>query len=415
MLNIQNYIIILLYIMSSYSPPIENTAIFDTVNFSAADISLTQALADKRYLRFPNAQGIENLQTTNVNGLATFNAEVNMNKKLTMTGTVDSDRLIENTYYKLIDSATGISNGSLVSSSGTWFYDNNFNGGKHDFYNNTAGGSQVNTLSLSSSDLVINTTNPPTCSATQPAATDDSTKIPTTAWVQNTIRQQSILFDEMMYQQGFGSGASQVGLRPTGTFSSTPFSVGGETNHPGVVRCVSSTTSGAVAAVSSYSSFAPTYLSLSNIKKGSHGAVFVFRPFVGDTGVTDTNTEVVVGIWINGTVPSSQTAGAYWRYGGAAGNNWSFYIGNTAVPGATISGTLVNQWVRIEIIRNSNDTFTSTMETLSGTIVSASGTGTPANLAAQTYIGFLWVSTATTNISRTMDLDYIGIDVNGTR
>ena len=54
--------------MSVYSPPIEDVAIFDTALFSAGDTLLTQSAADRRYLRFPNAQGTETLQNTNVNG-----------------------------------------------------------------------------------------------------------------------------------------------------------------------------------------------------------------------------------------------------------------------------------------------------------------------------------------------------------
>lgn len=62
--------------MSSYAPPTENVAIFDSINFTSGDIALTQDQADKRYLRFPNAQGKETLQIIDVNGLATFNNNI---------------------------------------------------------------------------------------------------------------------------------------------------------------------------------------------------------------------------------------------------------------------------------------------------------------------------------------------------
>jgi microcystin-dependent protein len=63
--------------MASYNPPTETLAIFDPSVFAIADIPLTQAQADARYLRFPTAQGTENLAAINVNGVATFNSGVN--------------------------------------------------------------------------------------------------------------------------------------------------------------------------------------------------------------------------------------------------------------------------------------------------------------------------------------------------
>jgi len=63
--------------MASYNPPTETLAIFDPSVFAIADIPLTQAQADARYLRFPTAQGTENLSAINVNGVATFNSGVN--------------------------------------------------------------------------------------------------------------------------------------------------------------------------------------------------------------------------------------------------------------------------------------------------------------------------------------------------
>ena len=63
--------------MSIYSPPTQNVAIFDTELFKTSDKSITQGEADKRYLRFPIAQGTETLQTIAVNGVATFNNTIN--------------------------------------------------------------------------------------------------------------------------------------------------------------------------------------------------------------------------------------------------------------------------------------------------------------------------------------------------
>ena len=58
--------------MTDYNPPTENLPIFDSSVFLIGDNPLTQNQADKRYLRYPNAQGTENLQAINVNGNATF-------------------------------------------------------------------------------------------------------------------------------------------------------------------------------------------------------------------------------------------------------------------------------------------------------------------------------------------------------
>lgn len=48
--------------MSSYNPPIENVPEFDTLLFTDENKALTKNEADKFYLKFPNAQGTENLQ-----------------------------------------------------------------------------------------------------------------------------------------------------------------------------------------------------------------------------------------------------------------------------------------------------------------------------------------------------------------
>lgn len=75
--------------MATYAPPsnIEDLTIFNPAYFESADQTLTQSEADKRYLRFPNAQGTENLQAINVNGVAGFNAGVNItNSNITQTG-----------------------------------------------------------------------------------------------------------------------------------------------------------------------------------------------------------------------------------------------------------------------------------------------------------------------------------------
>ena len=52
-----------------YRPPTESLPIFDSTVFRTPDTTLTIGTASKYFLQYPNAQGTENLQTTNVNGL----------------------------------------------------------------------------------------------------------------------------------------------------------------------------------------------------------------------------------------------------------------------------------------------------------------------------------------------------------
>ena len=249
--------------MSSYAPPTENVAIFDSVNFTSGDETITQSQADKRYLRFPNAQGTENLQAINVNGIAQFNsnvvvgststpnntptlttnktslvigtggsgkmdiecpvsiggfgsltlttAPINLNggarinqtaaptspnqlwdtnfaKPITMTSATATDRTINTSYVNLLDATTGLTNGVIYGNGGNFLYDNNINGGNHTFATNDGAGVQTIPLNFTSNDLTIATTNPPTCAASSTIAlTDDSAKLPSTAWVRDYV------------------------------------------------------------------------------------------------------------------------------------------------------------------------------------------------------------------------------------
>ena len=55
--------------MASYSPPTEDLAIFDSSVFLSGDEALTYNQAVKKFLRYPTAQGTQNLITTNVYGV----------------------------------------------------------------------------------------------------------------------------------------------------------------------------------------------------------------------------------------------------------------------------------------------------------------------------------------------------------
>lgn len=63
----------------TYDPPTEDVPIFDASLFVVENVGLTTAQADLRYLKFPNAQGTENLAAFTASGTATLNGVVNVN------------------------------------------------------------------------------------------------------------------------------------------------------------------------------------------------------------------------------------------------------------------------------------------------------------------------------------------------
>lgn len=63
--------------MSVNSPPTPNVSTFNNLYWISADEALSQSQADLRYLKFPVAQGTENLQATNINGALTVNSTAN--------------------------------------------------------------------------------------------------------------------------------------------------------------------------------------------------------------------------------------------------------------------------------------------------------------------------------------------------
>lgn len=74
--------------MADYTPPTENLPIFDNLVFISGDEPLTYNIAKKRFLRYPNAQGTENLQAITVNGTAQFNNTSEFNNTATFNGDI---------------------------------------------------------------------------------------------------------------------------------------------------------------------------------------------------------------------------------------------------------------------------------------------------------------------------------------
>lgn len=73
--------------MAQYFPPTENVPIFDTTLFEDPNDFLTATIANKKYLKFPNAQGDENLQGITVSGTSLFNQLSTFNAGFTVNGT----------------------------------------------------------------------------------------------------------------------------------------------------------------------------------------------------------------------------------------------------------------------------------------------------------------------------------------
>ena len=85
--------------MSEYLPPnnIEPISIFNPANFETLTDYITIDYANKHYLKYPIAQGLENLLAINVNGNATFNYPVDIKS----TSTIENDMTFKGTGDKI--------------------------------------------------------------------------------------------------------------------------------------------------------------------------------------------------------------------------------------------------------------------------------------------------------------------------
>ena len=146
--------------MADYIPPLENLPIFDKVVFLTGDEFITIKQADKRYLRYPNAQGTENLQTTNINGVLTVNSTSNFKRNLLMNDTtLASNRTITSSFYNFYNSGSNgtlTQNGTLYNNAGAMYMQNTTNGGNINFVLNDTGGTQNFPLQLLSTGNVSN-------------------------------------------------------------------------------------------------------------------------------------------------------------------------------------------------------------------------------------------------------------------
>jgi hypothetical protein len=133
--------------MATYPPPTSIYPIFDRDSFSTMEDTLTIEEADKRYLRFPFAQGTENLQAVNINGALVANNTATLNNTLSVSGitTLEDALVIEDT-----------TNSTTIDQSGTSFrITNDENSGTIEFITKDNLGVPITSLSASASGATV--------------------------------------------------------------------------------------------------------------------------------------------------------------------------------------------------------------------------------------------------------------------
>jgi len=126
--------------MSSTNPPNPNVSTFNNLYWSITDIPLTQSQADRRYLKYPVAQGKETLQAIDVNGVANFN------QPITMTSATAANRSISSSIYN-VKNASNTSIGNITYTSNSINYQSSISNARHLFTNNT-GGTDIDVMEI---------------------------------------------------------------------------------------------------------------------------------------------------------------------------------------------------------------------------------------------------------------------------
>jgi len=133
--------------MSSTNPPNPNVSTFNNLYWSITDIPLTQSQADRRYLKFPVAQGKETLQDIDVNGVANFN------QPITMTSATAANRSISSSIYN-VKNASNSSIGNITYTSNSINYQSSISNARHLFTNNT-GGTNIDVMEITANNGVV--------------------------------------------------------------------------------------------------------------------------------------------------------------------------------------------------------------------------------------------------------------------
>jgi hypothetical protein len=199
--------------MSAQLPP--DVIIFPGIDYNSSfytskSDTLTYEEASKNFLKYPNAQGTENLQTINVTGPSTFSSPSIMNisnannTALTISktsGYTNSGLIMNNAgiqqngsnYLNTLGQINLNSNSDLNIAGGNIYQYQPFSSNYIRQYltsgalkwDSNVSGSNQNVLTLNNSGLSF--VPPLTNTATQPSSTDSSTRIPTTSWVQSAV------------------------------------------------------------------------------------------------------------------------------------------------------------------------------------------------------------------------------------
>lgn len=146
--------------MANYQPPTENLPTFNPEVFSQNDEPLTIEEGTKYFLRYPNAQGTENLQTVNINGPLTVNSSTDLDtlfvsgtssfeNTISLTSTTASNRRVISSYYELSDINGNVNRTSeIYQNSQILTITNEATNGRTRFINSTAGDVPTTTFEI---------------------------------------------------------------------------------------------------------------------------------------------------------------------------------------------------------------------------------------------------------------------------
>jgi hypothetical protein len=105
-----------------------------------------------------------------------------------MNSATATDRLINTAFLQLANENSLASNAGIINGSGNSIYYELYNSAGTHIFRTTNGTTPSNTILLTNTDLTISTVNPPTCAASSTIAlSDDSAKLPSTAWVRDYV------------------------------------------------------------------------------------------------------------------------------------------------------------------------------------------------------------------------------------
>lgn len=101
--------------MATYPPPnfIEPITVFNTSNWISSGETIDEAFLNANYLKYPVAQGTETLQAINVNGISTFNNNIDAIGSLNRFG--DYDNISGGTFLTINDTTQTITGNATAS------------------------------------------------------------------------------------------------------------------------------------------------------------------------------------------------------------------------------------------------------------------------------------------------------------